>query len=369
MKKVLIVLFVCAISFQFNALAQSEFKHPGMLHSKESLDLFKERTKSGKNPWASAWKDLKGSDYANLNRKPQAVSVISCGPHNKPNIGGKEFYEDSDFAYTMALLWYATEDERYAKKTIEIINAWSYTLDSVINVNKELKIGVGGIKYLNAAEIIKHTYKAWNAKDQKAFEKMLMDKWYSVIIDFKPLYNGNWDAAIGQTMMCIGIYLDRRDIFERAYNQLLDGESNGSIKYYFKDTGQCQESGRDQGHTQMGLSYLCNACEIAWTQGLDLYSAYNNRLMKGYEYTCKFMTGEKVPFEKYIRIDGRVADGNEVKRFRGNYFPIYERAYHHYHDRKGFDMPYTREIINITRNEGIESGFVPWSTLTSAESK
>ena len=39
---------------------------------------------------------------------------------------------------------------------------------------------------------------------------MVINIWYPVIKDWTPRYNGNWDAANGQTLMCIGIFLDRR---------------------------------------------------------------------------------------------------------------------------------------------------------------
>ncbi|MDR2039113.1 MAG: alginate lyase family protein [Bacteroidales bacterium] len=245
-------------------LLNAQFIHPGMLHTKADLDAFKANTQLNREPWKSAWQQLLDSDLALLSLEPHPVPHISCGPYNRPNIGGNEFYHDGNAAYTMALQWYATEIEEYAQKTIEILNAWSNTLDSVTNHNKELKIGVAGIKYLNAAEIIRYTYKDWKKGDQEIFEKMILEKWYPVIEKFTPRNNGNWDAAIAQTMMCIGIFTDRKDIFDRAYHHILDGETNGSLKHYFLETGQCQESGRDQTHTQMGLSYLCNTCEIAW---------------------------------------------------------------------------------------------------------
>jgi hypothetical protein len=372
MKRTLLNLLAAfIIFFAVSARAGTPFKHPGMLDNRETLERLKLRAKSTTEPWTSVWKQLTDSPLADLSRTPKPVPVINCGPHNKPNIGGTEFYEDGNVAYTMALLWYATEDERYAKKNVEFLNAWSRTLKSVVNANKELKIGVGGIKYLSAAEIIKCSYKGWAQDEQTSFERMLLDVWYPVIYHFMPTAGGNWDAAIGQTMMCMGVYLDRPDIFKRAFKQLLDGESNGSIRYYFKKTGQCQESGRDQGHVQMGLSYLANACEIAWTQGLDLYSAFDNRLAKGYEYTCKFMLGGTVPYEPhYVRVDGRRSNGADLRQprpFRGNYSPIYERAYHHYHDRRSLPMPYTRKILNIIRNETHSLGFMPWGTLLGAK--
>ena len=46
----------------------------------------------------------------------------------------------------------------------------------------------------------------------------------------------------------------------------------------------------------LGLGCLSEIAEIAWTQGRDLYSALDNRLMKGYEYLAKSNLGYEVPF-------------------------------------------------------------------------
>lgn len=361
--KIICYLWLVFWAFSVNA----QFVHPGMLHAKSDLDQFKKKVHSGKEPWKTAWQQLQNSDIAQLSARPMPISHISNGSYNLPDNGGTEFYNDGNTAYTMALQWYATGNKKYARKAIEILNAWSYTLDSVTNKNRQLKIGVAGIKYLNAAEIIKHTYKGWKQKDQKAFEKMILEKWYPVIKDFVPRYNGNWDAAIGQTMLCIGIFLDRQDIFDQAYEHLLNGETNGSIKWYFSETGQCQESGRDQHHTQMGLSYLANACEIAWNQGRDLYGAYNSRLAKGYEYTCKYLLGEEVSYTQYVTFYGKPVFGEKISDgSRNKFFPIYEIAFRHYHGRKGMNMPFLEKILTKTRNETVSGGFMPWGTLMFA---
>jgi hypothetical protein len=362
MKKLFFAVFIC-----WSIASCAQFVHPGMLHGKADLEFMKSMVKSGQEPWKSAWNEMKKSKLASLTLKPRPVPNVHCGPYNKPNIGGTEFYHDGNFAYTMSLLWYVSGEEKYAKKAIEILNAWSYTLDSVTNSNQKLKVGVAGIKYLNAAEIIRHTYGKWEEKDLRQFERMVMEVWYPVVDGFRPKTNGNWDAAIAQTLMCIGIYMDRQDIFDRTCDHLLNGQTNGAIKYYFSETGQCQESGRDQGHTQMGMSYLCNACEIAWNQGRDLYAAAGNRLMLGYEYTSKYMLGEDVPYVKYKTWYGKTVYGDAIGNGgRGRFSPIYERAYHHYHDRMGLEMPYTRRVVDRIRNEGDQSGFIPWSTLTAA---
>jgi hypothetical protein len=359
-----IILLSCRM-----ASASASFVHPGMLHTQADLDFVKAAIRSGREPWKAAWWQMQHSRYASPATAPQPFEYVDNGPYNVPDNGGTEFYRDGNFAYTMALLWYMSGDAAYAEKAVEIINAWSYTLKDVINSNRELKVGVAGIKFLNAAEIIRCSYGQWKQEDQAKFESMILDIWYRVIQNFKPATtNGNWHAAIAQTMMCIGIYLDRQDIFDRAYTHLSTSVSNGSICNYFSAaTGQCQESGRDQGHTQMGMSYLCNACEIAWNQGYDLYGAFNNRLSLGYEYTSKYMLGEDVPYTRYRRFDGVYVFADTISPGgRGAFNPIYERLYNHYNKRKGMPMPYTRRVIYRIRDERLADGYMPWCTLMSA---
>ena len=344
--------------------AQAQFIHPGMLHTAQDLEFLKAKVASGEEPWKTAWQQLCNSDEAQLTARARAISHVSSGPYSNPDNGGHDFRNNGDIAYTMALQWYVTRDERYARKAIEVMNAWAYTLDSVTHHNRQLLIGLGGIKYLNAAEILKCYYDGWSKQDQAQFRHMMLDVLYPVIRDFVPRYNGNWDAAICQTMLCMGVFFDRADIFDRAYNHILRGNTNGAIDNYFLENGQCQESGRDQGHVQMGLGFLSNCCEIAWNQGRDLYGAYDNRLMKGYEYTAKYMLGEEVPHVQYIAWYGKPVYGPDISpQARGRFEPIYEVVYHHYHDRLGLEMPYTKQVLDKTRNERSGRTFVPWTTL------
>ena len=348
-------------------LRGQEFVHPGMLHSQADLDFLREKAAGEQEPWHSAWKELRKSRLAQPGYTPHPRSHVARGPYNKPDIGATDFLRDGAAAYTMSLQWAATRHKAYAEKAAEILNRWACTLDSVTMGDRKLLIGMAGIFYLNAAEIIRHTSRVWKKKDQKAFERMVMGVWYPVIRDFQPTYNGNWDAAIGQTMLCIGIFMERRDIFEKACKHLRDGATNGSIKNYFMPNGQCQESGRDQTHTQMGLGYLCAACEVAWKQGVDLYSAFNNRLAAGYEYTARYMLGEEVPYVRYRDYRGKAVFGNEISpKGRGKFAPIYERAYRHYHDRCGLPMPYTRKALERSRIEGESTSHLSWCTLMNA---
>jgi hypothetical protein len=70
---------------------------------------------------------------------------------------------------------------------------------------------------------------------------------------------------------------------ELGFDQVLRERSEAS------ETGQLQESGRDQAHAQLGIGLLAALCETARNQGDDLYSTDDNRLLKGFEYKASYL--------------------------------------------------------------------------------
>ncbi|TWU32452.1 FG-GAP-like repeat-containing protein [Novipirellula artificiosorum] len=321
----------------------AEFSHPGIAHSSESIEFVKTKINAGEQPWSAAWEKLLGSRYGSLDWKPHPYPHVERGPYNDPNIGSSEFSEDAKAAYNHALCWALSGEEAHANKAAEIIDAWSETLESIENHDAKLLIGMSGYHFCIAAEILKHSWDQWPQPKQAQFALMLRDIWYPVIQDFYPSANGNWDASMMQVIMAMGVFLDDQGMFDRAKTYFLSGEGNGAIGNYFKESGQCQETGRDQGHTQMGLEYLANTCETAWIQGVDLYGALDNRLLKGFEYTAKYNLGFDVPYEPYESFEGRYHYDKISSDDRGRLRPMYERVLNHYHNRKGLDAPYTKQ--------------------------
>jgi hypothetical protein len=187
----------------------------------------------------------------------------------------------------------------------------------------------------------------------------MLGKMTDVMKNFNPRFNGNWDAAMMNSLMCIAVFTNDQDLFKRVTDhfagtdQVPDSPATpdspspdkGHLTSYFLLTGQCQESGRDQGHVQMGIGNYIAICEVASRQGIDLFSTADNRLLLGVEYTAKYMLGnDDVPYapspiQKWMVISP--AD-------RGLFSPIWEAAYQHYALDKGLPMPYTKQIIEGT---------------------
>jgi len=317
------------------------FVHPGVLHSRADLDRMKTMVARGTQPWHSAFECLQRHTQSQSDwRLRGPFPSVSRGPRDSRHIS--EMDQDANAAYQNALMWSITSKEAHARKAVEILNAWSATLTEIVGKDKELGASLGGFKFVNAAEIIARTYPAWQPGDRARCRRMFRTVFFPVVKDAAPFANGNWGAGCIKMTMGIGVFCDDRAIFDRGVDYFYHGTGNASLTHYvINAAGQCQESGRDQQHAQLGLGHLAEVCEIAWNQGLDLYGAADNRLALGLEYTARYNLGQEVPCTGVIGEKGR-----------GHFQPIWEAAYQHYVYEKGLPMPYTQQVLGKIRPEG-----------------
>ena len=336
-----IALASCLLTSFLASMTWGQFVHPGVAHTSQSIAFVKEKLAAEEKPWVDEWNRLSSSKYSSLDWQPNPVKHVERGPYNRPDIGSSEFSDDGWAAYCHAVCWAVSGKEAHAKKAAEILNAWSNKLEKISDHDARLLIGMSGYNYVVAAELTKHTWDGWPEEEQSRFETMLRKVFYPQVKDFYGSANGNWDAAMMEVMIAMGVFLDDKEIFDRATNYFLNGDGNGAIGNYFMESGECQESGRDQAHTQMGLDFLANTAETAWIQGVDLYSALDNRLLKGFEYTAKHNLGYKVPYVPYESVDGRYLYKTLSNNSRGRLRPMYERVYNHYHNRMGLETEST----------------------------
>ncbi len=102
-----------------------------------------------------------------------------------------------------------------------------------------------------------------------------------------PYANGNWGAIVNRCRMACAIFLNDSALYRKSIDYFLYANDNGSLPNYVGVSGQCQETGRDQNHAQLGLGMMCDIAEMAWGQGDDLWGALDHRLMKGIEYSAQ----------------------------------------------------------------------------------
>ncbi len=361
------------------------FVHPGLLNSKAELDFVKAKIAFGEEPWSSLFLAMKNSRFGDMTWSPSPVAVVNA----RSKDADREI-NDATAAYTQALLWYFTNDETYAKKSVEILNAWSEKLTGHTSpdLQKQLVAAWGGSLFPLAGEILRASYPKWTRVEIARFSAMLDQAFLPLLVSGNPKYNGNWELSMINALMCIGVFNNDATIFDRgvmlwrrrvpAYFYLTsDGsrpirpsgttelDSASAIDaYWFHPScyfdGLCQETRRDYGHhMQEGLVSAINAAEIAWHQGIDLYAENEKRLIAAMEFHAGAISGNSVPKEYFP--DGFVP---------ARWLPTWEIAYNHFHNRKGFNLPATDALI---RTKVRPSSFAAthnnmvWESLTHAE--
>jgi len=306
--------------------------HPGILQTRADLEFMKAKIKAGEEPWKSAWQIWLTSPVGSLDFEPKPFVHVIRGAYAAGEKGGRELQDSANAANNHVMQWYVSGDAAHARKAIEIIDAWSGTLADFFENDAMLLAGWTGGLFCNAAEILRATYPQWSAKSQEQFKRMLLTVYVPLLRMFYPEANGNWDGAIMYTLLAIGAFCEDRELMESVYRHFRLGPVNSGITHYVYPSGQCEETCRDQGHTQLGLGYFADTCVIAWNQGVDLFAEADNRLALGFEYTARYMLGEEVP------VYGRIS-----QQTRGRFSDIYHTVLQHYRYEKHMAMPYTEK--------------------------
>lgn len=231
-------------------------------------------------------------------------------------------------------------------EALAIINAYAHTLQRLDGHDAPL-CTIQGYDLVCAMTLLRdHKTPEWDAMLRRAFlptiQRFEADS---------PYANGNWGAIVNRMRMAMGIEMQDTAIYQAAIRYFLHANDNGALPHYIDEKGQCQETGRDQGHVQLGLEALCHTCEMAWEQGDDLWGALDNRLMKGIEYTARYNLGFDVPFTTWTDCTGLYNDWTVPGPMsRGQLWDIYQLPYDHYVGRLGLQMPYTQKVLALQKN-------------------
>jgi hypothetical protein len=388
----------------------ASFRHPGLLNSLGELEMIRAKIEAGEQPWKDAFEQMKKSNYADLKYKPSPVEVSSSGILGRGGDAGgsKAESKDSKAAYTMALMWVFTRDERYAEKAVEIMNAWTI-LQGHGGANWYLQASWAGSVWPNAAEIIRATYPGWSQEDIARFSAML-SRAYLPELHNRMAY-GNRKLSSINAMVAIGVFNnDRAAFYEGICNWVsyvpcwIYLKEDGAVPFlpdYWKHSpsdeelaalsgdlfpdpseawfskevkvigddhtslergdisqlwngapvfvdGLCAETFRDMAHCDLGFASLIYTAEIAWHQGIDLYAIHAKRIMAFMEFQSGLRMDEDLP-HVYYRVQF-----NSVN-------PTWEAAYNHFHNRMGHELPKTKAFIdkairpNLTKEFSVPS--------------
>ncbi|KRE46161.1 OmpL47-type beta-barrel domain-containing protein [Paenibacillus sp. Soil522] len=351
------------------------FNHPGILYTIEDLERMKLRVQEKAEPWYSDYQRLLHSvtyDLSSFDYETTVFSNVGRGgaPSDSGNIG--YFEKGGNAAYFNALQWVITGDYRYAERASDILGKWAKALKVIDGRDRILGAGINAYKYASAAEIIRYYnggYDGYSDADFKSLQDMMLNVVYPVIQDAAApmLANGNWDAAAIVSMISIGVLCDNTEIFNRAMALYQDIHVNGSIFTYVHESGQTMETGRDQAHAMLAIGYMAEICLIAYNQDVDLYSLYDNRLAKAFEYSAKYnlyskeLYGEDVPFVAMPNVFGDTGRGYYGAGFdrennglnKGELRPVFDQALALYTKVGGVDMTWTARAAAAARPQAM----------------
>ena len=367
--------------------APASFTHPGMEVGIEKLEYVKAHL--SQEPWKSAYEQMLQDERADLSYRPAPWAVVECGPYSKPNHGCKDETRDSQAAYTQALLWFLSGDQRYAENAKRIMNVWAATLvGGHTNKNAPLQAAWSAQAFARAAEIISHTGGGWSYRDRNAFSEFLRLQYLPsverVVSGANSCYNGNWHASSIQAMMNISIFTEDRALFERAtvlwgafvpsYIYLSsDGEYPRTSPWCAKAAepaarwhrpsafvdGLRQETCRDFEHTAYGLAAIINVAESARLQGVNLYQDKTSQAERRISKAMELHSAQQ------NENAGSASLCRAYAGFRGDTRGTFDTGFNFYSSRSGARLPETRAFIK--RNRSARGNFhYLWESLMSA---
>ncbi|GAA3794061.1 alginate lyase family protein [Streptomyces phyllanthi] len=348
--------------------APATFTHPGMLHNGGDINRAKVRVAAGDDPWLSGWNRLTANSRSQSTWTARPQATVYRGSGYPENYG--ILYNDIAAAYQNALRWRVGGTTANADCAVRILNAWSSTLTSIQgSADRFLAAGIYGWQFANAAELMR----GYAGFDLARFQRMMLNVFYPLNNQFLTNHNGacitnywaNWDLCNMASVMAIGILCDDGAKYDQAVNYFKTGAGNGSIKKAVPflyanvegyDLGQWQESGRDQGHTVMGMGQMGAICEMAWNQGDDLYSYDGRRFMKAAQYVAKYNLGMNVPYTTYTWGTGtNCAQQSQTvigSGSRGQARPVWAMLHYHYNRRLYLDDRYISQMCFSVAPEG-----------------
>jgi hypothetical protein len=354
------------------AWAPQTFAHPGVNITSTQLEFVRTKVQQGAAPWKAAYDDMVGDPLASLSRVPAPRPVVNCGQSSNPNNGCTDERQDAIAAYTDALAWAINGDERYAQKSIQIMDAWSSTITSHTGLNTGIQTAWSAASWVKAAELIKYQYHNWPNADR--FASMLRSVYLPVVVNGDDR-TSNWDLTEAEASMGISVFTNDGVTFDKAVDQYLARvpafvylESDGPTPHRSPDggfnwetanryiTGMTQETCRDFVHTGYSIASMSHIAETALMQNVDLYPQVGERLRQALGWQS---TQELRAAPEPANLCGR----GPLLRGLG---PVTETGFNALHTRQGIAMANTQALTERSRPSGTNYLFVAWETLTNA---
>ncbi|SFD49219.1 Por secretion system C-terminal sorting domain-containing protein [Chitinophaga sp. CF118] len=335
--KMLLLLFAMGISQRIIA---QQFVHPGIPFTTSDLNLLKTNIKT--EPWLSAYNSLASDSKSQLSYAMQGP-FATVGRAVDINRG--PWMNDMTAVHNLALMWIFTGDTAYAKKATGILNAWALTNTQWTGDEIFLDLGDYADIFITGADILKSTYPGWTAENTANVNNYFANVLWPKLDVPNPVRGLNQGALELKAAVGIAAFLDDTTKWRQAIASYR-GDAGGGLANSLSN-GEVGDAGRDEGHWAGEAEALAWSAEVAWKQGIDVFSELDNRLLAISELYAKFhtdTTGLKfIPFGgPYSSYNGWGSNGTAKRLIRT--YNIIEGAYA---IRKSIPVPYTVQMRNV----------------------
>lgn len=206
-----LVFPICFLAFYLTSISSAfGYPHPGGMHSREQIEFVKHQIKLRKDPWLSAFRQLKEKADLALRSEQHAVSDFHIPGfyvdmvNNRKN--SRSLNTDGFNAYSCALAWSLTGEEPYAEKAIYFLNAWASINNRYSEADGPLVMAYSGVSLVITGELMR-SYGGWKKKDQAKFRMWVCSVYQKACHSIR-LRKNNWGDWGRYGAMVADYYLD-----------------------------------------------------------------------------------------------------------------------------------------------------------------
>ncbi len=259
------------------------FSTPMTVVNHEEVQIIRNRIENGIEPQASAYLSLLADADAALNftSQPPDNMHIMGGYEENSNLNEMRALMDreSNAAYSTALAWLYSGEDKYAEKSAEILRAWYEKWTGFGGNDAGLQIGSWFNRMLYAADIMKG-YEGWTVTDRRGFRRWWYKEALPHTITVMLLMDNNWQDAAVLGVLTAGVVFEDLRVLNLGLKALdeyfLARQGNADWKFANDDNGVYipREVTRIEGlrgitYTAYALTTMVQALEIARYCGYD----------------------------------------------------------------------------------------------------
>ena len=270
--------------------APRTFVHPGIGLS--LADLNQVKANLNVEPWKTGYDDLAARPEASLNytMKGPHLTVGHTAEENR-----NDWRSDMIAVHHLARMWFFTDNAAYAQKAHDILLSWANTHTTFLDGETYLDMGYHAHSVFEGAEILRGTWPGWTQNDTDILKVYFQDVWWDSgqLSVPNPMRSANQGMAQFAASLGVAIFNDDDAKFEQCLESFRTDAPAALLSSL--PNGQIGDTGRDS-HDQGQLGIMAWAAECFWTQGVDVFSEYDNRLLAAAEYISRINLQLDPPF-------------------------------------------------------------------------